>query len=303
MTGERRDPAGTAHLYAANAVVMSHLNAKAVLCRKLVTPGGFVGILHRHVGLEIIYCLAGRGSLKVGSQVVPFQAGHLLYFDCRVPHQAIVEGDYVRWSVCFWPESLDELARDPMLAELLAAVRPGPDELRVYTIPAAWAGRLERHLEDLADEIKAMASDFYVMLKLHLAELHVLLRRVQYQAVSPAGKVRSASKDRIPGILDYIEANLSAPLSADEIAAHFHYSPSHLNRLVRQATGQSLSGYIRFRRLERAKRLLLHTGLSVSAVAAAVGIANVPYFCRSFRLETGYTPGSFRALHQVSLPR
>ena len=87
MTGERRNPADTAHLHAASAVVMSHLHAKAVLCRRMVTPGGYIGKLHRHVGLEIIYCLAGRGTLKVGSQVVPFQGGHLIYFDCRVREQ------------------------------------------------------------------------------------------------------------------------------------------------------------------------------------------------------------------------
>ena len=50
------------------------------------------------------------------------------------------------------------------------------------------------------------------------------------------------------------------------------------------------SEYVRAERMKEAKRLLRAGGISVSEVAAAVGIPDDNYFIRIFRAETGTTP-------------
>lgn len=285
----------------ANAYVMSHMRTRAVLCRQYVTRSGYEGSLHRHVGLEIIFCQSGHGTLTVGEQTVPYYAGHLIYFDCRIPHKVKVEGEYRRWGLCFWPESLDGPATDHNLTRMITGVRPDSDEIRLFNVPKADWPRLERHFEDLGEEVESQHPDFALILQLHLLELHILLKRFQYQSVSPALKRESRSlKERVADVLSFIEANLAHAISSKEIARNFHYSASHLNRLMKQATGRSFSEYVKARRLERAKRLLVQSDLKVTGVAEAVGIPNVAYFCRKFREETGFTPGEFRARHDVA---
>jgi AraC family transcriptional regulator, transcriptional activator of pobA len=43
-----------------------------------------------------------------------------------------------------------------------------------------------------------------------------------------------------------------------------------------------------------AKRLLVHSEMSISEIAYALGYEDPSYFARSFRREAGKAPGSFR---------
>lgn len=69
---------------------------------------------------------------------------------------------------------------------------------------------------------------------------------------------------------------------------------NHLNDVVYQETGHAAGGLIRQRRLLDAKRLLLHSDMSVSEIGYQTGFQDPSYFSRFFRRETGATPADFR---------
>lgn len=69
---------------------------------------------------------------------------------------------------------------------------------------------------------------------------------------------------------------------------------NHLNDVVRQETGHAAGALIRHRRLLDAKRLLLHSDMSVSEIGYQTGFHDPSYFTRFFRRETGATPADFR---------
>ncbi len=71
-------------------------------------------------------------------------------------------------------------------------------------------------------------------------------------------------------------------------------SENYLSRLVKQATGRSVGAWIDIVRIQRAKRLLSGTTLSIIDIAAAVGVEDQSYFSRLFKKETGMTPSAFR---------
>lgn len=71
-------------------------------------------------------------------------------------------------------------------------------------------------------------------------------------------------------------------------------SENYLSRLVKQSTGRSVGAWIDIVRIQRAKRLLSDTSLSVIDIAASVGVEDQSYFSRLFKRETGITPSSFR---------
>lgn len=69
---------------------------------------------------------------------------------------------------------------------------------------------------------------------------------------------------------------------------------NHLNDVIREETGHAAGELIRQRRLLDAKRLLLHSDLSVSEIGYQTGFQDPSYFGRFFRRLTGRTPAEFR---------
>lgn len=69
---------------------------------------------------------------------------------------------------------------------------------------------------------------------------------------------------------------------------------NHLNDVIHAETGRSAGEFIRQRRLLDAKRLLLHSDMSVAEIGYETGFHDPSYFSRFFRRETGQTPAEFR---------
>ncbi|GGS77241.1 AraC family transcriptional regulator [Streptomyces tanashiensis] len=91
-----------------------------------------------------------------------------------------------------------------------------------------------------------------------------------------------------------IEARLTEPVTVPEIAKAAGVSHNHLTRLFRAATGETVVGYIRTRRMERARHFLQATTLSIPAVAASVGIPDLQAFNKACRRELGASPRGIR---------
>lgn len=69
---------------------------------------------------------------------------------------------------------------------------------------------------------------------------------------------------------------------------------NHLNDVMRQETGRAAGEHIRHRRLLDAKRMLLHSDLSVSEIGYRLGFKDPSYFSRFFRRYEETTPADFR---------
>jgi len=91
-----------------------------------------------------------------------------------------------------------------------------------------------------------------------------------------------------------ITADLAADLSPGILAASQQLSLGYLSTVFRQETGQTLSAFIRERRMEYAKHLLSTTSLQIQTVALHCGILDVQYFTKMFRKEFGMTPTAYR---------
>lgn len=92
----------------------------------------------------------------------------------------------------------------------------------------------------------------------------------------------------------YIEGRLAAPLTVPAVAQAAGVSHNHLTRLFKAATGDTVVGYVRRRRLDRAHHLLRASTLSIPAVAASVGIPDLQAFNKACRRELGASPRALR---------
>lgn len=86
-------------------------------------------------------------------------------------------------------------------------------------------------------------------------------------------------------------------VTASEIAAEMTMSTNYLTEMLRSLTGMSTQQHIHAYVIDRAKALLLTTGLSASEIAYQLGFEYPAYFNRLFKNKTGYTPIGFRKAH------
>jgi len=93
----------------------------------------------------------------------------------------------------------------------------------------------------------------------------------------------------------YIESHLAGPLTVPAVARAAGVSHNHLTRLFHAETGDTVVTYIRRRRLARARHLLRESTLSISAIAAAVGIGDLQAFNKACRRELGASPREVRS--------
>ncbi len=92
----------------------------------------------------------------------------------------------------------------------------------------------------------------------------------------------------------YIEDNLAADLSLEQIADALHISASHLSRTFKKAAGISLTDHINQVRINKAKELLRGTDIYIYAVSEMVGYHDATYFSSIFKKLVGVSPSEYR---------
>ena len=120
------------------------------------------------------------------------------------------------------------------------------------------------------------------------AMYHDFIYRVHHLRVNPDYSLA------IQKCCDYIELSLERKIRTQDLAALVGYSEYYLTEKFKKETGQSVSSYIRYAKVERAKVLLESTELSVRELSERLAFSTVNYFIQSFRDTTGYTPAQYR---------
>ncbi|MBV4458539.1 helix-turn-helix domain-containing protein [Pseudomonas sp. COR58] len=92
----------------------------------------------------------------------------------------------------------------------------------------------------------------------------------------------------------WIELHHAKTLTIERMAREVGLAERTLKRRFQQATQLSPNLYTQKVRIDKAKKLLLATDLSVKAIAYEVGYENVSFFVRLFKTHTEQTPAQWR---------
>ena len=98
----------------------------------------------------------------------------------------------------------------------------------------------------------------------------------------------------VTDIANFIQHNISRPISTEDVAKAMYMSRSRLSTRFKAETGENLSDYIMREKIEEAKHLLSHTNESLSAISAYLAFSSQSHFTRQFKKITGRTPGEYR---------
>ncbi|MEZ4812898.1 MAG: AraC family transcriptional regulator [Caldisericia bacterium] len=99
---------------------------------------------------------------------------------------------------------------------------------------------------------------------------------------------------RIEQAVEFIEKNLSNPLTLEDIAENSSISMFYLTRLFNQILGEPLMEYVRKRKLTKASRELVGTDKTIIDITFDCGYESQEAFTRAFKKVFKTTPAKYR---------
>lgn len=125
------------------------------------------------------------------------------------------------------------------------------------------------------------------------AYLDVLLYKMA--VVLPAGlPEKPATVSLVPELQLLIEHYFLQHQPVSFYAEKLHVSPKQLNTLTKAYLNKTIADLIHERLIAEAKRLLVHSGMTVSEVAYSLNFSDNSYFNRFFKRSERITPEQFR---------
>jgi AraC family transcriptional regulator, transcriptional activator of pobA len=241
--------------------------------------------LHRHESFfQILYISAGSGDALFGERrlaltppaivTVPPAVGHGFRFSRDVDgHVFTLLASHFGLA--------GEAAR--FVAEPRVTPLGGDDPDRVF---------VRATLDRLAAEWTAQRSGRTDLMEAYLVLVLTLSARLWSRCNPAAGADETARRmERLNGL---IQQHFRDQKPANFYAEALGVSPTHLNRIVKAATGFSAHAYIGRKRIDEAKRELVFTDMPAQEIGLRLGFTDPAYFSRYFLRETGQTPRAFR---------
>jgi AraC-like DNA-binding protein len=227
---------------------------------------------HDHAFSQVLCYLSGRGHMAVDGRDQEVGPGSVVFLPPRMPHGF-----------------RETSGRRPLCLVLdldwRGAVKHGLSQARLTAAEAATIRQALAEVTRLPDP--AHPSSRLLVAGVVLQVLDTLLRRL---AMLPAlHREEPAIVRRFARELQKAEEPLPAITA---VAARMGYQTDYLNRIFKQATGQTLREYRDARVVEKASRLL-REGRRVKEVCEVLGFLDQNYFARWFKKYTGLQPRRF----------
>ncbi len=158
---------------------------------------------------------------------------------------------------------------------------------------------IEQQIEGLEQ-----GADAYIVKPFHMQYLRVTVERLlqrhlqssrkQQQPEENTPPAESADEKLLQKLNACIDKWLDNPeLSVETLCDELGLSRTHLNRKIKEVTGESPASYIRQLRLRKSARMMKERNLTVSEIAYMVGFSSPSYFCQAFRDYFGVTPKEY----------
>ncbi|HTJ62897.1 MAG TPA: AraC family transcriptional regulator [Alphaproteobacteria bacterium] len=107
----------------------------------------------------------------------------------------------------------------------------------------------------------------------------------------------ATAEDRLPLAIAYIQENLDAPISLEDMARESGLTIRQLGQTFKAATGMTPHQFVLFRRISQAKFMLQENKASLTDIAYACGFSSQAHFTTRFREIVGVLPSSYRRVN------
>ncbi len=220
-----------------------------------------------------------EGSARVTTQNLTFEVsrGEAFLSDCRVMRKIVIP-QRAEWLTVGLEAPL--MGRD-LLLDIGPPVKWNPDEQQ--------RERQRFYMSELVDCFPACGTANLMVEGLARVLVGLVL---QGHGIHNFGDSRGGAPFWLAAVLRCVREKPG--VSVADLAREAHFSLAQFRRVFHEWAGMSPHEFLQRERLERARRLLENTGLSIEAVARQTGFSGASPFTRAFRQFAGMTPATYR---------
>lgn len=249
---------------------------------------------HWHEEFEFLMICSGQMQCTANGESVELGVGDAVFINSGAIHTARPSGheDCAYYALTLHPEffglqgtTLEKTYVMPFCDSPFFNLCKIPQEQRVaHPILDA----LRRIFDLYGSQDISRNIDIYIQVLLLWKSLYLLCRDfIPFH-------VYNKESERIHEIVSYIKRNYNQPITLEQLADIAGISKSGCSHLFKQTMRESPFRFLLRYRIEKGCKLLISTDMSITEIAAEVGLCTSSYFCEMFKRIKGMTPTEFR---------
>jgi AraC-like DNA-binding protein len=193
------------------------------------------------------------------------------------------------YAVHLYPDILKEIYK----ADFPAAIKPNSEKRDIGKIKGSFfIGNFIENLSLYFEHPEVMNPD---LLLLKMKEIILLLMQTS-NAETISTLFSDLYSHRYVTISEVLKSHVHSALSINELSNLAGLSLSTFKREFKKQFKDTPSNYLKDKRLEKTKELLLTTELSITEICYEAGFKDIAHFSRSFKKKYKVSPSGFRSL-------
>lgn len=247
---------------------------------------------HQHPFYEIFFFLSGDVNYNIEGKIYKLRPGDILLTNNLDIHRPeITPGKpyerIVIWLADTYFDNLRICGDDLSACFIDAAQR----DYRLIRPDHSSLIRLKTLCEHISEAQHSSQLGSYALASAYLLQFLVQLSRCYYE--TPSSAMNDVTENaKINQLLSYINENITADLTLDDLAGQLYISKYYLSKIFKQFTGMSTYQYIMKKRLTLSRNML-RSGVPVTTACMDCGFNDYSNYLKAFKREFGHNPSEY----------
>jgi len=258
-------------------------------------------INHRHRTIEVLFGESGEAEYKINGEKHTIGRNDILIIGAMDFHFAkLTEVPFNRYGLTLLPVYMRTI---PGVNDYLDIYKTQSQEksMLLKGLPDREFAEYIHVLRNLREETRTPKKDSAEIVAAHIHILTLMLkRRLDFRNPET---VRSPLHQTMLQIKSYIDLNYKEEINLEKLGERFYFQPGTISKYFKLECGINIKKYINTVRVSNAVRLLENSDISIEALAAEVGYANVNTFLRQFNEMMQISPLQYRKKHRAYLKK
>lgn len=266
----------------------------------------YVGIVHKHEFIEIVYIISGRATHIVDGKSYQVKKGDISVINRKEEHCFFADEEYeekfIAYDLMFTPDFLnnDILSGEDfsILSNSFLFYSLFPDEngyIRRLNLIENCNFEFGSIFDKIYYEYKNRQTGYLNLIRVYTAELIIkLFRKIES---SEKSSLTQSQRDIVKSVIDYIKTNYNISIRMEDISSKLFFNKNYIGKLFKQETGMPVSDFIREIRINEACRQLKETDKIITDIAPSCGYNDMKSFYAAFKKSKGITPNEYRKKH------
>lgn len=271
--------------------------SEGIALERMVRQGKFdMRVKHFHNEYEIFFLIEGERRFFFDNRAYRISKGSLILVDENSIHmtRAFSENEKGHDRIILYVDrdKMQELDRRYPKLNLVKFFR---ENYGVYQLNEEQQEEFTLFCQHLQKELAVRDRNSQTMIETEIIQYFISFMRSHMTPDTQSGQMENNPKYRTAyAVADYISENYTSSFTLEELAGRFFLSKYYLCRTFKEITGYGINEYINIHRIQKAKKFLEETDMSISEIAHALGYESLTYFEKVFKTYMTISPLKYR---------